>query len=212
MKKILSFLLVICMFVTLSACGKKAEETGTTGDANNGTSTLESDDLIGLMSSENYYVKYTMESELEGTAYNAKGETARKGEDIAVSTEMEYNGAVMKTRTVKVGGESYVVDDTNKTITKSIVDIGDAANKAFDYSTVNKTGNGKGTIKGKELPYTEYTTSEGYVSKFYTDNGKPYAIESTGEGVTAIMIVEEYSKNPPSSLFELPSDYTKVAY
>jgi hypothetical protein len=138
-----------------------------------------------------------------------KGVMAAQGGNIAVTSEMNVAGQAVKSRMLMLDGTTYIIDDTTKFIMKSPVSFSELNQGTADYSKMKKTGSGTGTVKGKTLPYDEYQ-SEGVTSKFYIDNNKIYAIETTGKGTKSLLIIEEQSKTVPRGSFDLPNGYMSL--
>jgi hypothetical protein len=217
MKKLLILFIAIALVISLAAfsCDNKAQSNDVSGDTEEGNTAKTSnntpavENLADWMMSGTYYMKYTADVEAGGATMTMKGVMAAQGGNIATTSEMNVAGQAVKSRMIAVDGTTYIIDDSLKIIMKSPVNITEANQETAHYSKMKKTGSGTGTVKGKTLPYEEYQ-GEGYTSKFYIDNGRVYAIETTGKSGKSLLIIEEESKTVPRGSFDLPNGYMSL--
>ncbi len=214
MKKLIVLFLTLALMITIVGCDTKKDETLNTEmnskiqTENNENKEL-SDTLIQWMQGGIYYFSYTAEMEYDGEQMTSKGSMVSDGNNMAATTEMTVEGQLVKSRVVAVDGVTWIIDDINKFVMKSPVNMNEVNKEMADFSKIEYIGKGNGTIKGKKLSYEEYE-AEGFIVKFYIDNGKVYAIESVGEGAKSLMTIESSSKTIPAGSFEIPSNYTQM--
>ena len=160
------------------------------------------------MMGSKYYMRYTALIVSGREASIMKGVVAMDGKQIATATEGKQDGKDFKARMISDGEKVYVIDDASKMIISGSMNMAQAVE---DFSQVTKTGEGVGTINGRELPYEEYREEgSGGTTRVYQKDGGLYAIESFEGRNRSIMIIEQLSNTIPAGIFDMPSGYTRI--
>jgi len=82
----------------------------------------------------------------------------------------------------------------------------------YDYSELTMHDSGVEEVRGETMEYLDYIVPAGDIWRYYLKNGDVYAWRffnhKTNESLY-IVYVSNVSTDPPSSCFEIPSDYVK---
>ncbi|MDR1834726.1 MAG: hypothetical protein LBQ96_02875, partial [Fusobacteriaceae bacterium] len=152
---------------------------------------------------------FDFSAQVSGAGVNMamKGSIAIEGKNVAVT--MDLGG--MKMKVLSKDGASYMITDAQKMMMKMPAGQDATQGLQTDFSDLKKTGEGKGEVNGKTLPYEEYEM-QGKKAKFYVSDGKVYAIESAEQGAKSLMIIENLKAGVPKGTFDFPAGYQKVGF
>ena len=236
MKKILIIALALLMALSLAACGdggSSSDDSNSNGDA---TMSSDNDDsssqdgttnsgsetgqaaapLINWMIDSKFSCDYDLIAEGPDGRIEGSGSMAIDGDKVATSMEMTVAGLLVKSRTIKLGDNLYIIDDVNKFIMEmsglnSLESAEATGGMMGDYSGIKPTGSGTGEINGRTLPYEEYAEAElGASVKYFLDGGDVYGIVSEYEGYKITMIIRNAKNSAPAVAFELPTGYSSM--
>jgi len=215
MKKILSLILIGFLCLTLVGCESNTDDKENQNNDNSNSNSDKSENknseqkavltLIDWMKEGTFSYDYTVTTTSDGETVTASGSMAVDKENYAITSTSDTS----KVRIVNIDGKTYMIEETSKIIMTMPEGEESELGVPTEYNNMVKVGDGTGTVNGKNLPYEEYTEGE-YKMKIYLENNVVYAIESTGEGVTSLMIITNAKKTVPSGAFDIPTTgYTK---
>ena len=227
MKKLVALLLVLLLVLPLAGCSLlkdlvEGKVKDALSDVVNDIGDAIDDNLPGdaggslldWMAEGTFSYDFTVTSEYDGERSESAGSVAYDGGNMAISTEQEVEGAMVKSRIIILDGQMYVIDDASQ----MIINMGKVSREltgtiAVDYEDMTLIGSGEGEVNGRTLPYDEYEI-DGITTRFYMDGGQVYAIESTltEENAWSLMIISNASSKVPEGAFDLPEGYTEYSF
>ncbi len=155
------------------------------------------------MKSGNYFMKYTVETDMGGQKIVTKMTMGSKGKVIGSESIMESMN--MKMRSLIKDNKMYTIDDAAKTY--RVMDMPkQQGGEQAGYDSLKFVGSGTDKVGGKSLPYEEYQNG-GTTIRYFFEGNKLFAIVTKAAGATTTMLITEFSDNPPASLMEIPQDY-----
>lgn len=215
MKKKIVILLVILLLAMLTACGGGSKDN----DNNKGTDeggkfdNYKSGEFVKIMESGTYY--------LDCSAYVAGVKTSMKMAVAGKDSSVAITGIGFPVRVLTLDGKTYYMNDDKKIYmmmegaeTSDLVDSG-----VFDYSGIEFSANGKGTISDltgiddNAYDYEEFKAGTGEnaaVVRYYLKSDNLYAIEVKVGKVSTTMVINELTKDIPDGLMKMPSGYKLV--
>lgn len=194
MKKRIIGLMVICLVVALTGCGKESTENNS--EITNINAVASNSKVVKLMGG-NYYMKYSGTFEGE----EMKVEVTKK--DDKVAARMSAEEASM--RAITDNEYVYTVMDDQKWYIKTAKTEDDDLDD-FDFSSdldETEMTSGKETIDGVEYYYEEFDGA-----KFYFIKDDLKMIVADDDKVT----VEESSNKAKDELFDIPADYEEMKF
>ena len=192
MKKRIIGLMVLCLVVVLTGCGKENVENNS--EITNITAVASNSKVVKLMGG-NYYMKYS--GTFEGK--EMKVEVTKK--DDKVAARMSAEDASM--RAITDNEYVYTVMDDQKWYIKTAKTEDDDLDD-FDFGSdldETKMTSGKETIDGVEYYYEEFDGAKFY---FIKDDLKMIVAEDDK------VIVEESSNKARDDMFDIPADYEEL--
>lgn len=192
MKKRIMGLMVLCLVVALTGCGKENVENN--NEITNITAVASNSKVVKLMGG-NYYMKYSGTFEGE----EMKVEVTKK--DDKVAARMSAEDASM--RAITDEGYVYTVMDDQKWYIKTAKTEDDDLDD-FDFGAdldETEMTSGKETIDGVEYYYEEFDGARFY---FIKDELKMIVAEDDK------VIVEESSNKARDDMFDIPADYEEL--
>jgi outer membrane lipoprotein-sorting protein len=159
---------------------------------------------VDLMKSNEYLMEYKFTMEYGGQTVEAESTLAKKGDDMAVISDMSGIESTM----IFKGDKMYMVDHNSKTVTVLAQENGNAA--SMKSGSVDMEGAAYlGTGKEDGLVYEEYSTDGGNI-KYYFSGKDLVKMAFTVDGQTMMMEILELSKDVPASMFEIPPEYQVI--
>nr|AGS53140.1 serine/threonine protein kinase [uncultured bacterium contig00040] len=205
---------------TGSGNGDTAPPTPPTGVNTDGS--IDARDLLAaiIQGGGTYYIDFTIRIQSTMTdddwfettdgswalSYSGNGSIASDGDKYATRLAISIEGYTQTFRTVRKDGRQYNIDDASRTIEETRVYEEDL----FEFQNYTKTGEGRGEIDGRTLPYEEYDMDGATTARFYIDGGRLYGYVLEEEGVRMTMVFTNQSDTVPAGAFDLPSDYTLI--
>ncbi|HKM28437.1 MAG TPA: DUF4412 domain-containing protein [Anaerovoracaceae bacterium] len=199
MKKLLMLLLSLTIIFAFTACGggESNEPAGDGGD----TPETSTQNYMEMLQDQHYYMEYSATVDYEGKEETIQAKIARDGEKMSSESTVQD----MTSRILTDGETMYILDDKAKTYmemdasmnNEEILEAGD---------DMKLTNSGKEEVDGQNLDFEEYT-GENETVKFYLDGDNLKYILSKAEDDEILMKISKFTKDIPSGLLELPSDY-----
>ncbi len=192
MKKRIIGLMVICLVIALTGCGKEATEQE---NQIGGIGAITSSSKVVKLMGGNYYMKYS--GSLDGEEMNI--EVTKKDGKIAA----RINAEEASMRAITDYEYVYTVMDDQKWYIKTTASKDDDI-EDFDFGSdldETKMTSGKETIDGVEYYYEEF---DGVRFYFIKDDLKMIVAEDDK------VIVEESSNKARDDIFDIPADYEEL--
>jgi hypothetical protein len=163
------------------------------------------------MMSGTFSFEYTLYSDGPDGQSESSGTLTMDGANYAIRQEGYVDGEYINLRVIIKDGRAFYIDDQQKYYMEVPAESV-TADISTDFTSIVKTGEGMGVIRGKTLPYVEYSDgaagSSG--SRFYLEGGEVYGIVSEDDGYVTTMIVTNQSGSVPAGAFDIPPDYTDL--
>ena len=151
----------------------------------------------------------------EVTYYNIEtGEEQSHGYDAQTATKscfcIMFGSTIWRSILDTEAGKYYDVYDDSEEYTEY-----DATGvKVYDYNKWKATGTGTEQLLGETLQYIDYDVPNSGFRRAYLKNGDVCATvmyDEDGKRSSMVMFISNPSNNPPSSCFEIPSNYKKTS-
>lgn len=164
---------------------------------------------LDILGSGNYYMKYRMETAVEGEKISGTVEIAVRGDDSAQISDMMGMKIVM----IFMGGKIYMVDHDSQTVMVMSASMAGSTGVQSDVPDIGLTykGTGTATLFGISRVYEEYATDSAVV-RYYFDGSKLVGMETTVDSVSMQMEILELSNDIPAGMFDIPSGYEKIEF
>lgn len=209
MKNKLLVLLIISLMLTLSACSGVTKDTKNSGKFDQ----YRAGSYVEAMESGTFYMNFT--DYIMGA--EATIITAVDGNNNSV----EVDSVGLPIRVLTLNGTIYYINDEEKKIfaVEGEVDENVFQPVAFDYSGITFLTEGKGVISAlsgyddNAYDYEEFSVGTGETEvmvRYYLKGDNLYVIQTNLGEVWQTMIINEFSKEIPDGLLEIPSGYKMV--
>jgi len=205
MKKVLILMLCGILMLSVTACGKKDNDSDPDKkDKQNTNSTaVDASDYFNVFSNRNYHMRLRLiVEEVEGTI-----EVYVKDDKVSTTTIIEDDISrmlILKNRT-------YILMDDDKLM--NILDIAVTKDTgAIETGNLTKKGTGRDEFDNRELPYDEYLDNNDGKVRFFLENNKLVGIRTIDNGDIRDMIIDVFDKNIPDNIFDIPKNYKLMDY
>ncbi|MCL2327909.1 MAG: hypothetical protein FWC39_05275 [Bacteroidetes bacterium] len=210
MKKVFNFSILIVTALALISCAGKQSSTNDDNSAASAESSSVSNTGDGLsatyfnmLNSGTYHLKAKMKG---GDGSETTMESYYKDGMTAVTMEMEGHSSKMIYRDNKM----YIINDAGKTYMVMPIPQNSSSNEAVKTDGMTRTGSGTAEFNGKNLPYEEYSSSEGGKAQFFLDGKKIAGIRNIIDNESVMdIIISVLDTNVPANAFDVPSGYKK---
>lgn len=225
MKKIISIIMVLALCLSLCACGEKTVDpvsptaspeltaTDDTADApsetpaptkNKTPENLKSEKYVNIIKSGKFY----MEATISGAKGTSTMKMAKNGGQMGMSAVLPDG---TQAGLVSKDGKNHIIDHANKIIMVTSAEVAASASnmpaETLDTEGLTYVKSGTGSFLGKNLPYDEYRSASGAVTRFYLNGDKLAGMEAVSDDRTDVYEITTLSQSIPAELFNLPADY-----
>ncbi len=198
MKKLIAIITLLALCLCLCSCSTPAPEEDTV------SADLQSAKYVNIIKSGTFY----MEATISGDDGSSQLKMAKDGDLMGMSATMPDG---TQAGLVSKDGKNYIIDHTNKLVMITSAEVAASASKmpaeTLDTEGLTHVKSDKGSFLGKTLPYDEYKSASGAVTRFYMDGTTLAGIEAVNGESTDIYEITTLSEKVPLALFELPADY-----
>lgn len=182
------------------------------------------DKYINMFDSKKAHLVFSSEMETEGTKFKQAQKIAVNNEDMALEVSFEIPNILppMKNKVILKDMKLYILDYSEKqAITMDISKEYDKFKESLENSSsysgnffdskLNFIKSGKEDFKGENLYFEEYENKIG-TFKYYFKEKNLIGVRSSIEGFDKpfIINVEDFSKDFPKDIFDIPEDFTTI--